>query len=79
MASQVLTGIAKRQGSAGFATGTEIEAVLLDYLDSGKTSLLNRRGDLYLYGRKSEISIGQRCDISALLLQVYASPSSRSP
>jgi hypothetical protein len=27
MASQVLTGVAKRQGSAGFAAGTEIEAV----------------------------------------------------
>src|SRR6201990_1258900 len=30
MASQVLTGVAKRQGSAGFAAGTEIEAALLE-------------------------------------------------
>jgi MoxR-like ATPase len=30
MASQVLTGVAKRQGSAGFAGGTEIEAALLE-------------------------------------------------
>jgi hypothetical protein len=30
MASQVLTGIAKRQGSARFAAGTEIEAALLE-------------------------------------------------
>jgi hypothetical protein len=30
MASQVLTGIAKRQGSSGFAAGTEIEAALLE-------------------------------------------------
>jgi MoxR-like ATPase len=30
MASQVLTGVAKRQGSTGFAAGTEIEAALLE-------------------------------------------------
>ena len=30
MASTVLTGIAKRQGSAGFAAGTESEAALLE-------------------------------------------------
>jgi hypothetical protein len=30
MASQVLTGVAKRQGSAGFAADTEIEATLLE-------------------------------------------------
>jgi hypothetical protein len=30
MASQVLTGVAKRQESTGFAAGTEIEAALLE-------------------------------------------------
>jgi hypothetical protein len=30
VASQVLTGVAKRQGSAGFAAGTAIEAALLE-------------------------------------------------